>query len=247
MLTHVDGIVIKTQNYGESHKIITIFSKEMGKFTAICRGANKAKSRLQAIAQPFIKATFLVYVTKGLSTVQQGETLDSYRSIREDIIKTAYAAYIAELTDKLMEPKQKAAFLYKQLSLTFDWIHQHDDYTIPIIMYELKMFQIGGFAPVVDYCVHCGRKETPYTFSIQEGGLLCPHCTSLDEYAVHLPSALPHILAICKEVGIEQIGNISVKEENKQLLRHILDNYYEQYGGFTLKSKRFLNQIDRLS
>lgn len=247
MLTHVEGIVIKTQNYGETHKIITILSKEMGKISAICRGVNKVKSRLQAVTQPFIRATFLIYVTKGLSTVQQGEVLDSYRSIREDIIKTAYAAYIAELTNKLVEDKQKIASLYNQLMLTLNWIHANESYTIPVIMYELKMFQIGGFAPVVDYCVHCGRKEAPYTFSIREGGLLCSHCTSMDEHAIHLPPALPKILATCKEVGIEQVGNISMKEENIKLLRQILDNYYEQYGGFTLKSKRFLNQIDRLS
>jgi len=247
MLTSMEGIVLKTQNYGETHKIITILTKQQGKISAICRGANKTKSRLNAVAQPFIKATFLIYVTKGLSTVQQGEIENSFRYIREDIIKTAYAAYIMELTDKIIEAKHPDKLVYSQLDQTLEWINAKTDYMIPVMMYELKLFQKGGFAPIVDRCVNCGRQEIPYTFSVREGGLLCPHCTVMDSYAKNLPPSFPKLLTIFKEVALDRVGNISVKKENQQLLRLLLDEYYDQYGGFNLKSKRFLAQIDRLS
>ncbi len=45
---------------------------------------------------------------------------------------------------------------------------------------------------------------------------------------------------------MEQIGNISIKAENKRLLHQIMDQYYEQHGGFYLKSKKFLKQMDQL-
>jgi len=37
-----------------------------------------------------------------------------------------------------------------------------------------------------------------------------------------------------------------VKDKNKKILRVIMDQYYDTYGGFHLKSKRFLAQIDLL-
>lgn len=247
MLTRMEGIVIKTQDYGETHKIITILTKERGKITAICRGANKTRSRLNAVSQPFIQATFLIYVTKGLSTVQQGEILNSYRYIREDIIRTAYAAYMIELTDKILETNEKDVFIYEQLKQSLHWINTEGEYMIPVMMYELKMFKKGGFAPVVDYCVNCGRKEAPYTFSVREGGILCTYCSGLDNYTKQLPPSLIKLLWLFLEVGLERVGTISVKKENEQLLRMLLDEYYDQYGGFSLRSKRFLAQIDRLS
>nr|WP_155666931.1 DNA repair protein RecO [Ornithinibacillus caprae] len=239
-------MVIKTIDYGETHKIITIFSKKIGKFSALAKGAKKPKSRMAAVTQPFVYGEFLVYVNKGLSTIQQGEIIQSYRAIREDIIKTAYTAYITELTEKLVEDHSPDGYLYDQLHQTVEWIAEHEDVDIPIMMYELKLYAKGGFAPVVDRCINCNRRESLAAFSINEGGLLCKSCLYKDTEAIPLSESLVKLMHIFAKIGLEQVGKISVKPENKQLLRRLLDSYYDQYGGYYLKSKRFLNQLDQL-
>lgn len=246
MLKKIEGIVLKSRDYSETHKIITIFTKQLGIITALSRGANKPKSRLSSVSQVFIQGDFLIYVSKGLSTVQQGEIIQSFRHIREDIIKTAYAAYIVELTDKLLEVKQPDPFLYDQLYRTLTWINENDEYTIPMVMYELKMYKKGGFAPIIDQCVNCNRVEFPFAFSIQEGGLICHQCLSIDPYAIRLTNSIAKLLPILENVGLERIGTISVKEKNQQTLQKILHHYYDQYGGYALKSKKFLTQLDLL-
>ncbi|HLR66483.1 DNA repair protein RecO [Virgibacillus alimentarius] len=246
MLEKIAGIIVKTQDYGETHKIVTIFSKKIGKFAAIARGAKKPKSRMAAVTQPFIYGEFLVYVNKGLSTIQQGEIIDSLRAIREDIIKTSYAAYLMELTDKMMDNHLPDPYLFDQLYLTMQWVADNDSVDIPMMMYEMKLFAIGGFAPTVDQCVRCGRKELPFSFSIAEGGLLCKQCKYIDGSRVDLPDSIAKLLHLFMAVGLERIGTISVKAKNRQLLREILDAYYDQYGGYYLKTKRFLKQMDRL-
>ncbi|ASK63161.1 DNA repair protein RecO [Virgibacillus phasianinus] len=246
MLEKIEGIVIKTQDYGETHKIITIFSKKIGKFSALARGAKKTKSRMAAVTQPFIHGEFFVYINKGLSTIQQGEVIHSNRAIREDIIKTAFTAYIVELTDKLMESGEPDYFIYDQLMQTISWISEHEFAEIPIMMYELKLYKKGGFVPTVDKCVNCNRYVDLRSFSIAEGGLLCSQCTSIDPSAISLPQSVAKLLRIFLEVGIEQVGTIKMKERNIQLLRNLLDAYYDQYGGYFLKSKRFLKQMDQL-
>lgn len=246
MLRQLEGIILKTRDYGETHKIITIYTKEIGKITAIARGANKPKSKLSAVSQVFIQGEFLTYVTKGLSTIQQGQTLSSFRHIREDIVKTAYAAYLIELTDKLIEEKRPDPFIYDQLSKTLAWIDEKEEFMIPLMMFELKLFAKGGFAPIVDRCVRCGRTEGFQSFSIQEGGVLCEQCYPIDDRAIQLSTSILKLLSIFLHVGLERIGDISVKQSNEQLLRKIFDQYYDQYGGFALKSRNFLSQIDLL-
>lgn len=246
MLKQIEGVILKTHDYGETHKIITIFTKEIGKITAIARGANKPKSKLSAVSQVFIQGEFLIYFTKGLSTIQQGQSIASYRYIREDIMKTAYAAYMIELTDKIMEEKKPDPFIYDQLCQTLSWMNEKEEFMIPLLMYELKLFAKGGFAPVVDRCVSCGRTDRLTSFSIQEGGVLCEQCFSRDARAVQLMPNLLKLLAICIHVGLERIGDISIKKHNEQLLRTIFNEYYDEYGGFYLKSRKFLAQIDLL-
>ncbi|WP_188453628.1 DNA repair protein RecO [Virgibacillus oceani] len=246
MLEKMEGIIIKTQDYGETHKLVTIFSGKIGKFTAIAKGAKKPKSRMAAVAQPFIHGEFLVYVNSGLSTIQQGDVVNSFRAIREDIIKTAYAAYLAELTDKLLDSKDTEPYLYKQLYQTFQWIAENENTDIPVMIYELKLFVKGGFAPVVNHCVNCGLNEPPFSFSITEGGLLCEKCTHIDNNSIVLPNKIAKLFYLFMSVGLERIGKISLKRENIQLLRQIIDEYYDRYGGYYLKSKKFLKQLDKI-
>lgn len=246
MLEKINGIIIRTQDYGETHKLVTIISKKIGKFTALARGAKKSKSRMAAVTQPFIYAQFFVYVNSGLSTIQQGEMIDSFRAIREDIIKTAYTAYITELTDKLMDSQNPDIYLFDQLYETMRWIEENEEADIPLMMYELKLYNKGGFAPTVDKCANCGSKEAPFSFSIAEGGLLCRRCMNIDMQAISLPSAAVKLLHVFSNVPLERVGTISVKPENKDMLRKILDAYYDQYGGYYLKSRKFLNQLDLL-
>lgn len=245
MLHNVEGIVLRTQNYGETHKIITVFTKSLGIINAICRGANKGKSRLTAVSQPFIHANFLIYLSKGLSTVQQGEILHSFRTIREDIEKTAYAAFLCEFTNRTIDERKPSKIMFEELLQTLMYIDSHDAYAVPIFMYELKLFQFGGYAPILKHCVRC-NKEKPLThFSVREGGVLCASCAGADEYAYFLHEKLVAILATLQQVRLEQIGDISLKEATVERIRTIFDVYYDTYGGYTLKSKRFLKQMDQ--
>lgn len=246
MLEKMQGIVMKTQDYGETHKIVTIFSRQTGKISAVARGAKKPKSRMAAMTQPFIYGDFFVYLNSGLSTLQQGDVIYSFRSVREDIIKTAYASYVVELTDKLTDAHSPDHELFDQLYQTLNWIAEYDDADIPIMMYELKLFKKGGFAPIVDKCAHCGGNVAPFAFSVTEGGLLCSACQHHDPQSIALSNKLARLFYIFSEIGLERVGTISVKPENKKLIRDIMDAYYDQYGGYYLKSKRFLKQLDKL-
>jgi len=243
----MDGIILKTQDYSETHKIITIFSKKIGKFNALARGAKKPRSRMAAVTQPLVYVQFFIYLKSGLSVMQQGEVINSYRHIREDIIKTAYASYITELTDKLMDTKDSDVYIFTQLEQTMSWINEmEEDAMIPVMMYELKLYKKAGFAPFVDGCVNCRSKAPPFSFSVQEGGLLCSKCSSLDVHRIPLSERAAKLLYVFLEIGIERVGSITVKPENKKFLRRILDVYYDQYGGFFLKTRKFLDQMDRL-
>lgn len=246
MLRNIEGIVLRTQDYGETNKIVTIFSKQVGKISAISKGAKKAKSRMSAVSQVFVQGEFLLFIGKGLSTMQQGQINQSFRYIGSDIEKTAYAAYITELTDRLLEDKQPDAYIYSQLLYTLEWINEHDDIHVPVFMYELKLFAKGGFSPVLNRCVQCSTTNFPFAFSIEEGGLLCVQCRQVDRFAVTLHDRVVKLLYNFQTTSLERVDHISINADNVKFVRKLLDEYYDKYGGYALKSKRFLAQLDLL-
>lgn len=58
MLIKSEGIVLRTTDYGETNKIVTLLTREHGKIGVMARGAKKSNSRLSAISQPFYTEPF---------------------------------------------------------------------------------------------------------------------------------------------------------------------------------------------
>lgn len=247
MFEKLEGIIIRTQDYGETHKIVTLFSKRLGKLAVIARGAKKPKSRMAAVSQAFIHGEYLIQLGRGMGVMQQGEVIMSHRKIREDIVKTAYVSYLAELTDKLIDEKKPNAFIFEQLEASIAGIEEDKDPDVILMMYEMKLYALQGFQPILDHCIHCGRTEDLVCFSIHQGGTLCNRCVSQDQYAVKLSPQQLKLLRMFSTVGLERVQNISVKLENKVVLKQLLADYLDQHGGIFLKSRKFLAQLNQLN
>ncbi len=61
MQYRVQGIVIRSMDYGEGNKIITLFTRELGKMSVVARGAKKVKSRYGSSAQLFTYGDYLFF------------------------------------------------------------------------------------------------------------------------------------------------------------------------------------------
>ena len=79
VLTKCEGIVIRSTNYGETNKIVTLYTKEFGKIGVMARGAKKPNSRFSAVTQMFHYGTYLFQGSRGLGQLQQAETIESFR------------------------------------------------------------------------------------------------------------------------------------------------------------------------
>lgn len=246
MLHKFEGIVIRTTDYGESNKVVTIYSREAGKIAGMARGAKRANSRLSAVSQLFTYGYFLIQTGRGLGTLQQGEMIDSLRGIKEDIFKTAYASYIVELLDRSTEDREKNPYLFELLYQTLNYIHQDFDPEIVTNIFEMKMLEVLGFYPEMSGCVHCGSTEANFGFSIRENGLLCHRCFGIDPHHLPLSQKTIRLLRLFYYMDIERLGTISVTDETKRELKKAISMYYDEYSGLYLKSRRFLDQLDSL-
>ncbi|MDQ0231604.1 DNA repair protein RecO [Metabacillus malikii] len=246
MLQKCEGIVIRSMDYGESNKIITIYTRELGKVGVMARGAKKPNSRLTSITQLFTYGTFMFQRSTGLGSLQQGETILSHRVIREDIFLTAYASYISELLDKSTENNEQNPFMFELLKLTLDYLDEDVDPDILINIFEMKMLPILGLSPQLDCCTLCGKKDGTFHFSIREGGFICQNCFEKDPYRLPISQTTVKLIRLFYYFDLNRLGNISVKLETKKELKAVIQGYYEEYAGLHLKSKRFLDQVESL-
>jgi DNA repair protein RecO (recombination protein O) len=244
MLQKCEGIVIRSTDYGETNKIVTLYTREWGKVGVMARGAKKPNSRLAAVTQLFTYGQFLFQASTGLGSLQQGEMMSSMRGIREDIFLTAHASYIVDLTDKIIEDKKPNPFLFELLLQTLNFINEGYDLEIITNIYEMKMLNVQGLYPILDKCAYCGSTEGDFNFSIKEGGLLCHRCFAHDPYRIRISPGTVRLLRLFYLLDINRLGDISVKPETKAELKMVINAYYDEHSGLYLKTRKFLDQID---
>ncbi|WP_017728381.1 DNA repair protein RecO [Halalkalibacterium ligniniphilum] len=245
MLQKAEGLVIRTNDYAESNKILTLYTREFGKIGVMARGAKKPKSRLVAVSQLFTYGTYLFQKSTGLGTLSQGDIIDSFKEVRNDLFRASYGSYIVELTDKLTEERQRNPFLFELLYQTIHYLNEGIDAEVLTRIFEVKMLAVAGIKPEMDACVSCGSTDIPAAFSIKEAGFHCKRCLHRDEHSIRVTEQIAKLLRLFYYFDLNRLGQISLKPETKAILKQILHTYYDEYSGLRLKSRRFLEQFER--
>jgi len=243
MLVRTEGIVIKTMDYGEGNKIITLFTETHGKVSLMARGAKKTKSRLSSVSQLFSYGEYSFYLSSGMGTLNHGETIQSFTRIQQDIVLTAYSAYLVELTDKVIESNQKDAFLYQQLLAGLQQINDGKNPDVIVRIFELKALHISGYQPRLHSCVLCGSNENLQKFSVQHGGIMCN--LHENEPFILLQDTTLKLLRMFLQIDIRRIGNTNIKDSTKAQLQYVMRSFIDHHVGIQLKSQNFLDQIKR--
>ncbi|MFC4599366.1 DNA repair protein RecO [Cohnella hongkongensis] len=245
MLYRAEGIVIRSIDYGEGNKIVTLLTPTMGKQGIVVRGAKKLKSRYGALAQLFTYGDYSYYRNGSLGTLNSGEIIESFQELRQGLEGPAYAAYAAELTDRAINDDEAAAHLFHQLKACQTALAEGKDPQIVARAYEMKVFAAAGYAPMLDECVDCGRRDGPFSFSAAAGGALCRSCRIRDSGALELPEGAWKLLRVFLALDLRRLGVVSVKDSTKQQLRLALRKWMDAHLNVQLKSRSFLDQLEK--
>jgi DNA repair protein RecO (recombination protein O) len=232
-------------DYGEGHKIISIYTRESGKMSVMARGAKKLKSRHGAITQLFTYGQFVVYKSSQMGTLNAGEIIDSHHKLREDLMKSAYAAYIAEMTEKLTGELEPSPMLFEQILAAFKGIEEDKAPFAIAHMMEMKMLILSGYAPELDQCVACGRAAGEMSFSVSGGGLLCTNCRSRDPQAIGIGPGTLKLLRLFRQIDLRRLGQIEMKPLTQVQLKQVMRGLMDAYLDARWKSRSFLDQMDK--
>ena len=97
----IDAICIRSVDYQENDKIITLYGTDVGKLAMVAKGAKKPKAKLKFAASPFCFGHYY-YSGKGQKKTLIGcDTYDSFYNIVLDPEKFYAGTVILEILDKM--------------------------------------------------------------------------------------------------------------------------------------------------
>ncbi|MGX7351047.1 DNA repair protein recO [Enterococcus canis] len=240
------GIILFTRNYKEKDKLVKIFTESYGKLMFYVKGASRPNNPLAAAILPFSKATFVGdFRGEGLSFLNSYKFLTSYTKIQEDIFISAYATYILGLVDAAIDDRVYDPALFGFVSEALALLNEGQDPEVITAIFEVQMLERFGVRPVWDQCAVGGERSGRFDYSFKYNGVICEKHFALDPHRLHADPRAIYFLRMFSAIRYDQIQSISVKPATKQAIRSVLDQLYDEYVGIHLKSKKFIDDMQK--
>ncbi|HEY8417441.1 MAG TPA: DNA repair protein RecO [Limnochordales bacterium] len=238
-LYKAEGVVLRARNLGEADKIVTFFTHSRGKVEAVARGVRRPRSRLLGPTQLFTYGRYLFFEGKNLDTLSQGEIAESFRPLREDLDRMAYASYVAELVDRSTEAGDRHEGLFPLLVSVLRLLAASDQLALVARYFELHLLAELGYRPQLGGCTRCGALQAT-VFSAEAGGLLCERCRSADPAAVHLGEEALHALRFLQRADPERVGVLRPSPAALAAMEAVLPAFCAARIGQPLRAMEFL-------
>jgi len=242
--------VLRSVEYGEGGAIVTLLTDGRGKAGVVIRGAKKARSRYTAAAQPYTYGEYIFYRSAGssssLGTLHHAAVRDAFPGIRGDPLRGAYAAYLAELTDRVLPDGEPGTGLFPLLKGAYEALSAGKDAAIVCSIAEFGLFGYAGVAPVTDRCAECGRapEEEAAFWSPEGGGLLCGGCRGRTADAMPLAPAVRALLPRLQRLEPHRLGDVRVRSATRAGIRAALARWSDRHLDLKLRSKAVLEQLE---
>lgn len=169
-------LIIKSTDFSEADKLVTVYSEQYGKLRAVARGIKKPKSSLRSCIQPFCYSQLHFYRGRDLELITQGKLLDFFGNSREDLERTLYSVYLMEMLDKSLMDRLPIPGLFRLTLQTLRSLNDNGINPLVIRHFELNLAIHLGYRPILNQCVACGGSQALTGFSLAEGGMICREC-----------------------------------------------------------------------
>lgn len=236
-----EAILLAVRNWGEADKMVTLFSREHGKITAIAYGARRPKNRLASGMQPFMHINVSLAPGKSLDYIKQYETINTFRELREKLELVAYGAFLAELTAELCPDHQPEPLVFDLLQGILQLLSQRNPRVV-VLAGAWQLLALAGFSPHCSQCTVCGKElSLPAYFNIASGGGVCSVCRNPESFEFSMEAA--HFLDNLLNLDWQNPGHFTVTGATLAETEKLFSCYLRYHVDKPLKSLAFIKEV----
>lgn len=188
-LISCEGIVLRNLRHGETSRIATLLTPELGKIGVIAKGARDPKSPFGSSLEFLSHGSFVVYHRPGrdLHFLRTGVMEREFRGLLRDCDRYVFASGFAEFLDRVLQGEEPAGELFGFALRALQVLETAPRPALPELFrgMQLRVASILGYAPRLEQCLLCGRgvveaeaagARGAWTFVPADGGALCGEC-----------------------------------------------------------------------
>jgi len=241
----VEAVVMKRLSFGETDRVVTLFTRERGKLSAVAKGARGPRSRLAGLTEPFTYFHGLLAQGQNLDVLTQGEVQDAFANLRKDLERIGYACYFLELLDAGVEERQPLPELWDLLVGALSTLETATTPDVLARMFELHLMRIIGYEPTLHQCVLDGApvEAGAAAFHPLRGGALCRRCAHGAPGSVAISAATLAALRGLPYEPLVRAAQAGLDDTVRRELSRCMLPYVRQQLQSPLRSLQFLDDV----
>lgn len=233
--------MLSTTDYGESDRIVSLFTLEHGRLRGFARAARNSRKRFGPALETFARVEVMLQHKEGLSSLRSADVISLYTGIRADLPAIAHAAYCCELIESMTPEGVALPRLYRLQAAYLERLNLAGSSEIDRRMLEINLLNILGYRPSLSCCSRCAEPYDSRGALMQhDGELVCRMCASLGR--PFSPQAL-QLLFECLSTG--RFGILSAGRDDLLSVAALLDGSLAAHVSQKLKSLDFLRQVSQ--
>ena len=265
-----EAIVLGYYPLGESDRIVSFHTRELGLVRAVAKGARKASSRFSGRLEILTYGNLIFFerANKDLHYVNAFDVIEQFQSLRDDLLKMAYSSYLAELMQQVESPGVTEGKAFELLLKTMFMMRTAGDPELLTRAFEIKLFAAAGLKPHLDSCVRCSRSFSRISdqeryagssikldFDVAAGGVVCHECAAIllqepdpaqKTVLVTISRGTFELMKRMQEKPLEYITRLRMLESSRRELKKLTRAFITYHlDGKRFRSLDFLESMEK--
>jgi DNA repair protein RecO (recombination protein O) len=181
---------------------------------------------------------------QSLDIVSQGQAIESFLPLHDDLWRASWAVYAAELVDKFTPEGQENFPIFRLLLNTLHQLCLTHEGELILRYFELHLVDHLGYRPQLQRCLSCDSPLHPtLNFFSPSGGVLCPHCRHREAITYPLSLNALKTLRFLQRSDYSAATQLRINSELSLELKQIMQGYISYLLEAKVKSAERLNRL----
>jgi len=142
-----EGIILKSNHFNEVDRILTIYTKELGKIKVSAKGIKRLESKLRYSIEPISYVQLILVEGKNFLILKNAIIKNQFLDIKKDLEKLKIAKEIIKIIDEAIIGEEKDEDIWKLILNTLKFLNVEGP-TLHIVRdFQSNLIKLLGYDP----------------------------------------------------------------------------------------------------
>lgn len=242
------AIVLRVIDFSETSCVVTLFTRDFGKITALAKGARRPKSPFES-ALDLMASCRIVFLHKSsdaLDLLTEAKLVRRFRSAQRDLSCLYAGYYVVELLGELTDAADPHPELFDLADRTLIQLDSSTTIAPTVLHFELNALRVLGHLPMLSECVGCGKQITNsnrVAFGQLAGGVLCQQCRAGKKQVVSVSIGTIRALSLFSQPGEADTSKREIQPRLLGEMRGLLNQYINNLLGHRPRTQKLMTTV----